>query len=169
MQYKGYEILNLPVINLKNTEKIGVVEDIVFDPEKQQIIGLVLTGKGWLKEEQVIPYQKINSIGRDAVTIKDETVIEELDGEVEHLDGSSGKVMGSTVLTNQGQDLGVIDDIFLNPSTGRINGYEISDGVVEDIINGRGILSASNEFKYGDDVVVVPDVANYQQFEMKED
>ncbi|ADL11955.1 PRC-barrel domain-containing protein [Acetohalobium arabaticum] len=160
---KGYEVIDLPVVNLETGKEIGDVKDVVFDPDTERIVGLIVEGGGFFKGDRMIPYDQLYSMGDDAVTIKDESALSDLDDTKDYLIDNPGDVIGSKVVTDDGKELGIIEDIILNPDDGNRDSYEITDGLVHDILDGRGVLSVSNELKYGEDVVVVSNLEDYQE------
>ncbi|KXS42492.1 MULTISPECIES: PRC-barrel domain-containing protein [unclassified Candidatus Frackibacter] len=161
--HKGYEIIDLPVINLQTGEEIGAIEDVVFDPEEKRIVGLIINNKSLFQGSRMIAYEELHSVGEDAVTIEDDSVLTKLDDTKEFLTGPNGSVIGSRVVTDDGKELGNIEDIILDSTNGQINGYEITDGLVQDILDGRGRLQVSDDLKYGKDVVIVSNLDNYQR------
>lgn len=163
--YKGQEIIDLPVINLETGKEIGKIKDVVFDPEKRIITGLIIEEKSWLQGDHMVPYERLHGIGEDAVTIEDDSVLTELDGTKECLDEVNSNVIGTRVVTNDGKELGSIEDIILDPANGKLDSYEISDGLVQDIMEGRGVLNVSNNLKHGEDVVIVSNLDDYQQID----
>ncbi|MBM7624650.1 PRC-barrel domain-containing protein [Sporohalobacter salinus] len=160
---KGYEIIDLPVVNLDTGKEIGDVKDVVFDSNEEIIVGVIVEGTSFFEGDRMIPYDKVYGLGDDAITIEDESALCELDNAKDYLIGNTGNVIGSKVVTDDGKELGIIEDIILNPDNGNINSYEITDGLVHDILDGRGLLSVSNELKYGEDVVVVSNLNDYQE------
>lgn len=167
--YKGQEIIDLPVINLETGKEIGNVKDVVFDPNQEAITGLIINGGSWLQGNRMVCYEKLHGIGEDAVTIEDDSALAEPDEIKECLNGADGNVIGAKVVTNDGKELGNIEDIVLNSNSGEIDSYEITDGVVQDILEGRGILNVSDDLKYGEDVVIVSDIKDYQRLNGEEE
>jgi uncharacterized protein YrrD len=166
--HKGHELIDLPVINLETGKEIGNIKDIVFDPKYSSLVGLIIDGNSWFKGSRMVSYEKLHSIGEDAVTIEDESALTKLDKDKEYLDGSAGNIIGSRVVTNDGKELGNIEDIILDSDSGEINSYEITDGLVQDILEGRGLLNISDNLKYGEDVVIVSNLDDYQPFNNEE-
>ncbi|MGI5851687.1 MAG: PRC-barrel domain-containing protein [Caldicoprobacterales bacterium] len=65
-------------------------------------------------------------------------------------------MIGKTVMMADGQELGTISDVIFNPENGEIMGYEISKGIIDDLLTGRNILSGHFSPYSGNDVIVVP-------------
>lgn len=59
-------------------------------------------------------------------------------------------------MTTNGQKLGHITDVYFMEELGKIIGYEISDGFVSDITEGRKIIQIPNKIIFGEDAILVP-------------
>ena len=66
---RARDIVGLPVLELSSGNQVGWVQDIVFDSEQEQVIGLILEGKHFFQSEKGIPFKSIVSVGKDALTV----------------------------------------------------------------------------------------------------
>ena len=64
-------------------------------------------------------------------------------------------ICGRRVYTNTGIELGVVEDILFDQATGRLEGIEVSDGILEDIIQGRNILPLFGRVEFAEDNIMV--------------
>ena len=64
-------------------------------------------------------------------------------------------MVGYQLVRGDGQELGQISDIILNPIDGTIEGHEVAKGIKEDIIEGRSILPYDASNSVSDDAVIV--------------
>ena len=78
------------------------------------------------------------TIGIDAVIAEGD--LSELSSPQKMPDAGAHNLLGKRVVREDGVDLGVISDIILDPLTGRIEGLELSESVVGDLISGRKML-----------------------------
>lgn len=153
---KGRDVIGLPVVNLKNGKEVGAVQDIVFIPESNYLQGLIIKG-GAARGERVVLIEDVVNIGEDAIMIPDDTVLRKTgqeEGE-ERLVNNKGKIMGKKVLTAEGKELGKINDILLDPAGKRFEGYEVSEGLIDDLLKGRGILKNNYRWKIGEDAIII--------------
>lgn len=146
------EIVGLPVLDIKTGERVGWVQDVVFDTEADEVLGVLLEGGHFFHSVKGIPRQAVAFIGKDALTVN--TVqLEEVKGVL-----WSQKV-GNQVYTEDGEARGKIEDVFLDDSGERIVGYEVSDGLLADLFQGRGTILQQHVIVDGEDVLVVNDQA----------
>ncbi|MDI6812071.1 MAG: PRC-barrel domain-containing protein [Desulfitobacteriaceae bacterium] len=146
------EIVGLPVLDIKTGEQVGWVQDITFDTELDRVSGVLLEGGHFFHSMNGIPRQAVAFIGKDALTVN--TVqLEEVQGTL------WSQKIGNQVYTEDGEARGKIEDVFLDDSGERIVGYEVSDGFLADLFQGRGTILQQHVIVDGEDVLVVDDQA----------
>ncbi|MFW5787584.1 MAG: PRC-barrel domain-containing protein [Halanaerobiales bacterium] len=64
-------------------------------------------------------------------------------------------ILGNSVINTSGKELGVISDLLIDEKLGKIVGYELSGGVIQDLWEGRNFLTVEENLYYGQDVVIV--------------
>lgn len=132
---RASEIMKLPVVTLDG-EDVAQVKDIVYSGDRGAVIGFTLAGRGLLAGplQEALPFGSVVSVGRDAVMIADgeelRPVEEALDTTQSGDSAGRGDVLGSTVLTESGVELGAVADVIVSVeggSSGRCDvvGYEI--------------------------------------------
>ena len=142
-------ILGLPVICREDGNRLGIVEDIQYDLGDSKVEGLIVAASGFSSRFLLVDFNKIQAFGHAAIIVgKDST--REINKKTED------SIIGRTIIRGDGQELGRISDIIFNLENGQIEGYEISKGVIDDLISGRNILSGNFRPHIGGDVIVVP-------------
>lgn len=155
--YKANDVIGLPVLDLKAGEERGVVRDVLFG-EDFKFEGLLVEVKAMFRRGRFIPSHNIHAIGHDYVTIEDEEMMQPIQG-IDYLHGvktGPTKVMGKPVITANGQRLGQVEDIYFQAEFGSIIGYELSDGLLSDIMEGRKAVKHVERTKIGEDAVILP-------------
>jgi uncharacterized protein YrrD len=144
------EIVGLPVLSLKCGDQIGWVKDVVFDGQSRKISGVLLEGAHIFHSSKGIPREVVAAVGKDALTVSDHVV--------QNLLGIKwSEKVGNQVFTQGGEAKGTIEDVFLDDSAENIVGFEISDGLFSDLIDGRGTILQENVMVDGKDVLIVED------------
>ncbi|MCR4442041.1 MAG: PRC-barrel domain-containing protein [Peptococcaceae bacterium] len=148
---KGREFRNKPVIDVSSGKLLGYV--VGFKPgEDRRLEGLFLISPR--REPFYLPFQSVSSVGRDSVMVK----IRPGDLTMEAGQEWEGQFYrGLAVVTLSGENLGIIEDIVLGEEQGMIAGFEVSDGLLKDLVAGRRIIPAENVLKFGDDAVIITD------------
>ncbi|CCQ17307.1 PRC-barrel domain protein [Rhodococcus sp. AW25M09] len=140
---RSSEIAKRPVVTFAG-EDVAQVKDIVYAPDGGAVAGFTLAGRGLFSgpKKEVMPWRSVAALGSDAVMILSEDVLTPADqmfvapdaadvGEAaEPSPERRGNILGSTVLTDTGTDLGTVVDVIIEVS-GRnggqcdVVGYEI--------------------------------------------
>lgn len=152
---KGREIVSLPIITLEDNKQVGEVKSIIYDQFSGSVLGYVVENKGWLRDARVIAHQDIEKITPDAMFISNCSAIKKIDTMPvlkEHL--YKNDIMGMRIEDVNGCCIGVIQDLVLEGTSGKITGFEVSDGVVQDLLSGRFTIPR-DEIKFYEDKLVI--------------
>lgn len=150
------EVVGLPVICFDTGRSAGNVCDIIFSPKERKIIAFLLEQKGYGLFKRVVLLKDIVSIGRDIVVIENASAVKTLKsvektGELE----GKGEIRGLRIISRAGSDLGVVKDVLFDHRTGLLEGVEISDSFIQDIIRGRNIVPFFGKVEFGEENIIV--------------
>lgn len=157
---KSKAFIGMPIYTLEKGKRLGTVKDVIYDGERSKLIAFTLEEPGLISpERRILPFDKVGSIGRDAIMIeKDDVLIETKDYPEEARQLSQkGTLIGKRVITQSGNILGNITDILIDEDTGKAISFEVSGGVARDIGTGRNYVGAPEVVNLGEDAVIVPD------------
>ncbi|GGS19246.1 PRC-barrel domain-containing protein [Deinococcus knuensis] len=163
---KGKEILGRPIIAVSSGERIDTVHDVIFDHQANQVLGLLVDEGGWFSAAKAVPFGEIRSIGEDAIMVgaPDAVTTTREDGRLKEALDSKSSLIGLTLMTTDGQNLGKIADVFFDEHTGRVEGYEATGGLFADLSSGRTFVPVPESVQIGVDTAIVPvEVANAMQ------
>ena len=157
---KGNSLNGLAVIAQSNGENLGKVLDLVFDHVADECVALVVKHRDafGLIAAQVVPWSEIITIGSDAVMVRNPAsrVVANDHQHIKALMEREHHLSGTKVYTTDGQHLGSFGDVYLEPETGKVLGYEVSGGFVSDTVSGKRFLPADVTHEVGKDTVLVP-------------
>lgn len=155
---KSQEVIGLSIIHLGTGKKIGTVCDLLFD-NSQRLRGVLLESNGWFKKRKYIPADCITSIGKDAVIVDNPESVLPLDHLAEQWTGvfsGQKRLKGRSILLSNGYELGMIQNVYFLEEMGTLIGYEISDGLLGDLRQGRKMVKSDQPLIWGDDVLIAP-------------
>ncbi len=161
--YKLQRVIGLPVIDGNTGNQAGNVQDVWFD-EHWMLTGIILKAKRWwfATYYMVVKGEQVEAWGEDAVIIKNKNAVRKLPHAEIGRSFRSGivRMKDLPIVTESGKQLGRVSDVYFQEIKGTpIVGFEISDGFVSDLMEGRKWLRTpadSSEWKLGDDAIVVP-------------
>lgn len=150
---KGRELVGLPVVSLDAGEELGRVHDLVWDVATYGLSGVVLGPDGLWKGPRFLEAQKIKNSGPHALTVENSACLEDRVPE-ESLRWREFK--GRRVLDSGGRELGLLEDVEVEWPSGRIVALELSQGLVNDLLEGRRTIEAAPcSITWGPDVVIL--------------
>jgi uncharacterized protein YrrD len=156
MVLRAQDVIGLPVIDISLGTQIGKVLDILFDVD-WQVQGILLELGSWFHKDRYIPISNICAFGDDAVTVNNEECAAELNSaDYYRMVTGHRKVKGLPVLTVNGHQLGMVEDVYFLEEVGTIIGYELSDGFISDLKQGRQVLQRPEKATFGQDAIIVP-------------
>lgn len=126
---RASELDGRAVVDLDAAEKLGRIEQVILNPDARRVAGFVVARGGSLfgpSAHVVVPASAVHAVGPDAVTVH-HAALDRTDADVETLPRTSD-IVGRKVVSTEGRLLGIIDDILINDTDGRIVGYELADG-----------------------------------------
>ncbi|MCX7780563.1 MAG: PRC-barrel domain-containing protein [Negativicutes bacterium] len=151
-------ILGLPVLETKSGTQIGEAQEVVVDIERASVVGIIVANANWLAEIRGILFPDIFSIGRDAIMVRDKDTIQEFPGYAELIGMQRlSELFDRQIYTETGLALGVLVDILFDAETGEIKGYELSDGIVADLLEGRKVMPLPQAQVISADKLIVPE------------
>lgn len=158
LQRKGKELIGLPVMTFSEGRNIGKVKDILFDPEQNRVVALLIDEGGWFSSARVVPWQNIQMVGPDSIILPNSSAEIKADSDryIKRIMQADNILTGTRVYTEDGRDLGTIGDMYIDDSTGHVAGYEVSGGVFASSLRGKKFMPAPETLTVGRDVAFVP-------------
>lgn len=159
------EYLGKSIVSADTGEKIGTVADVLVDPQRGQIVGVVVGG-GLLASEQVLPYSEVQVMGGDAVIAKSgQHVLGAREWRETGNDAArSNTYKNKRVITTGGRDLGAVRDVYVDDQTGVVEGYDVAGPAFTRMVERRSVLPRSADVTVGPDAIIVGEDAA-RQFE----
>ncbi len=143
------DLVDLPIKCLNGDKKIRyTVKSLLIDGNNNKIAALVCKEGTFKKYIKVIAYERIIAIDINGIIVADEhCVAKQSLHELNHY-FQLEDIMNQLVLSNHGSLQGRITDIYINLVNGEIISYELSEGYLDDFINGRKIVGIEKGLKY---------------------
>lgn len=157
-EINAMDLLDMPVFSLNEAEAIGLVKNIIIDPAEKCLLALAVDNRGWYRDVRVIPAGKIRSIGEDVINIDEKQSAKRavnLPRIVENMHKPCSLV-GSRIITDDGQVLGRVEHFFLNREGGAISRLQVSPGgLLDRLLVGHISIPAAYVMTIGAEAIVV--------------
>ena len=124
---RATSLVGLPVVTTNTGEDIAETRDVIYIPDQGRVAGFTLNKRGRLagRLKNVLAFEQLHAVGRDAVMVADASVLDTPEGEAAARDASGRNVIGNQVLTDAGKELGVVRDLIVEMNRGEVIGYEL--------------------------------------------
>lgn len=136
------QIVGLPVFSTVTGNKLAEVVDLVFLRDSKKIYALTVGNRLMSNSNIAIMFDDISGIGNDAIMVQDKSVITKL---AKSILKDKIELNGISIYTQEGKGVGIVKDILFDETTGYIEGVELSDSLLSDIISGRNIMPFSGK------------------------
>lgn len=115
---KAETIKGLAVVSITDGAKLGRVDDLIFDPATKSVSALRVSAE---KQNALIPFEKIKSLGSGAITVPDTEVTQWVkpDSAFKGLMNLE-EFKKLRVVDEAGTFLGTIQDVEIDPQDGRV-------------------------------------------------
>jgi sporulation protein YlmC with PRC-barrel domain len=118
-------LLGQPVIARDTADRVGTLDGIVLDPETGKVTALQL---GVNKSSRFIRWDDISAIGSDAIMVSNADSARGAQGSLEERAAAGiASLLDKRVLDDRGDQLGTVDDLELDETTGTISGLRVGD------------------------------------------
>ncbi|MEO8285716.1 MAG: PRC-barrel domain-containing protein [Chloroflexota bacterium] len=154
---KGKKIIGQDILSFADGQKVGSVKDLIIGPESDTVVALLVEEGGLLSSARIVPFDNVNSFGKDAVMIDESRSVISADNYplVFNILNTKDKLIGKKVFTEGGTDEGSIGDVYFDETSGEVLGYEVSGGLIENVQKGTSFLPLDDIVNIGPDLVLI--------------
>jgi sporulation protein YlmC with PRC-barrel domain len=121
---------SIPVMSKASAEKVGQITHFVVDAPTRTISSARVEGKK--KHGVMVSWRDIVAVGDDAVIVESEEVLRDAENKTEERAARGELTMlDKRVLDEQGDELGVVDDVVFDPASGEIESINVGREIIE--------------------------------------
>ncbi|MFY9176123.1 MAG: PRC-barrel domain-containing protein [Caldicoprobacterales bacterium] len=156
---KAHDIVGLPLISVEEAKELGQIREILIDPLEASVKYLMVMDDKWYFGAKIIPFDKVLSIGQDAITIRkadDLIMLSQVQDAIE-LAEKDIKIIGARVFTEKGENLGMVLEYYVNQDNGKILRYDLEG------VNGPIIMDNPKIVSFGTNTLVIKDAMIEQE------
>lgn len=149
---RGHDLIGLPVHQPPQMRRLGTLQDALLAPDLARIVGFSLTGASfqWRRRPQVLAWEAVQAL-RPTHLVAEAQFLESDDGLIPAL-----VLQGRPVLGPDQSEAGFLDDIHFDPLSGRIMALQLSNGLVDDLIQGKRVMAVDRPLQVSKDLVCFP-------------
>src|SRR6476646_8987187 len=112
MERRGTDLVGKPVITFDSGRRLAQVKDLLVDPERNQVLALLIDPGAVFTSARVIPFGHIKSIGENAIIVPKRDVVYNVSRIPELKKVFDGRtIKGMRVYSENGDRLGSVGDM----------------------------------------------------------
>jgi uncharacterized protein YrrD len=139
IRYK--QLITLKIIDQNSKETIGKIEDVIFSKDYKTVDYLIIKNGNLVKNKAIIRYDDIEFINNNQIIYKKDTrqLKEKLERNI-YSEYEGSQIFKKEIKDENGECIGFVRDIVINKENGKVDGFIITEGLLEDLIKGRNYL-----------------------------
>jgi uncharacterized protein YrrD len=148
----------IAVVSIDEGEKVGTIDDTIFNLEKKQVIAFRLAKTGLFRgDRNFVTFEDIHSIGPDAVMIQNRSRLHTAKSKYDY-SASPGiaKLTSLRVVTEDGAYVGNVANVHFDRRIGVFTEIEVTGESILAVLRRNKVIPANEIVSVGNDVVVVP-------------
>lgn len=148
---RSLELVGLPIVSIAEGMELGEARELIVNPAGGEVAAIVVTNGKWYSPPRVVPFSLVQGVGQDAIMVENNSAVVPLANmpELEKKLDLDISIRGVRVITRGGRQVGVVKDYFVDPTTGKITGFELSD------VSGKNIIPLPAVVTIGKTLLVV--------------
>ena len=157
---RANELKGRGVLALSNAEKIGEVDDVLFDAQFRQVLGFRVKRGGLFGKAQALLRDSVTSIGAAALTVQSPDAINDEERFADLAQASTlSRVERTQVVTESGEVLGSIAHLEIDDDGRKVTAYTLSPSWRDRVLgHATEAIKADEVIRLGEGgVMVVPD------------
>jgi len=156
MERRGSDLIGKPIITFDTGRRLASVEDLLVDPERNQVLALLIDSGAVFASAKVVPYGHIKSIGENAIVVPKHDVIYQV-SRIPELKRVMDRrtVKGMRVYSETGDRLGTVGDMIIDDQTGEVLYYEVTGGALGDAMKGKRTIVPAEILNMGERVLYI--------------
>ncbi|KQL53453.1 hypothetical protein AN964_08060 [Heyndrickxia shackletonii] len=134
---------------------VGEVCDICITDEGK-VKSLIVKGKGFFHNLYSVPMDQVQAYGPHVIVLqKDGQLRKYKEAHNEYSMCHFQPIALKFMISGNGEELGLLEDVYFQEEVGTIIGYELTDGFFSDMLEGKRFIHSAHPPKFGKDAIIV--------------
>ena len=156
----------VPVVCLKDEGRLGFVGEALYDGENN-VKGFLLEGENGFTGKFVkkfIALEDILKLNNTVCVVYSSASVKKFSRKYDLKQKNDlEEIMGRSVMSEKGENLGVVHDMVFDIETGSLEGFELSKGFMNDMIEGRKVIFMRDGVEFGKEYIIARSEDNEEQ------
>ena len=151
---------------LKDEGRLGFVGEALYDGENN-VKGFLLEGENGFTGKFVkkfIALEDILKLNNTVCVVYSSASVKKFSRKYDLKQKNDlEEIMGRSVMSEKGENLGVVHDMVFDIETGSLEGFELSKGFMNDMIEGRKVIFMRDGVEFGKEYIIARSEDNDEQ------
>jgi len=151
------QLITLKVIDQNSNQPIGTIKDVLYSEDYRRVEFLIVRNNKLIKNKFIIDYNGVyfKKDNKALFTKKLDVINNRMDRYIENtIEGC--KLINKEIRNEDGECVGFLRDVIINRKDGKVDGFIISEGIFEDILNGRNYIPLIDTISINEQYIYVP-------------
>ena len=158
MLTRASTVIGIPVFTIRTGKKIQEIKEVIYHPGQNRIAAFIVDKGSWFSGAQIIVFEDIVVLGEDAVLVDSAAVLKkasEVQQDIESITKSHTYLTDTRIITEKGEELGRVSDIFFDNKSGMVEEFEVSKNGTKNSKSEKKRVKISDIVTIGEDVAIV--------------
>lgn len=151
IRYK--QLVTLKVIDKTTKQTIGKIKDIIYSDDYKKIDYLIIKNDNLIKNKTPISYTNVHFLNKNQALYLDN--INTFEAQLERNIKEGFQFIDKEIRTENDECIGFVKDVVINKEDGTINGFIITEGIIEDLLKGRNYMPLLDSISIKEDCVCI--------------
>ena len=151
------ECKGVPVVCLKDEGRLGFIANPLYD-EQSNIKGFLLESENGFAgkfRKKYIALEDILKLNDTVCVVYSKDSVRKYENKKAlTTQNALEQVMGQGVLSKKGKNIGVVHDMIFDIETGALEGFELSKGFMDDMLEGRKVVFMRDGVEFGEEYII---------------
>ncbi len=140
---------------ISKERKIGHMENMMLDPDKKMITGLMLERRNRDLHYRYVLFNRIKEINRNLIIMKEPAEIKFVKRSDKERMILAGDIINHSILDDKGGWIGRVVDFSFDPTNGIVREMVVSESILDDLWRGRKKMPVLSQVEFSRELVYI--------------
>ncbi|NLY67450.1 MAG: hypothetical protein GX069_07805 [Tissierellia bacterium] len=154
IRYK--QLITLKVMDKYLKNPIGRIKDVLYSSDYRRIDYIVINNGYLLKNKVIIDYKSLSFQENNKIIYNNTDIFNfKMDKYVENTN-EGYKLIDKEIRNEYGECIGFVKDVVIDKDEGKVEGFIITEGIIEDLLKGRNYIPLLDTIYINEDCISIP-------------
>ncbi|WDV44129.1 PRC-barrel domain-containing protein [Clostridiaceae bacterium M8S5] len=151
------DLIGKYIVDMTNGNKICNIKEVIYSKDFFKAAGFLVDSNSFKNDKRIIRFKDVKDFGDNFVIIDSSDVIKKPYNypKIDQMMKNEYSIIGYEILCEDGISMGFIKDVVFDEKKGRIVGFKITDGIIQDLLGGRNFMPYTEGMKFCDNFLLI--------------